>query len=98
MFYLSQTVVSDEERNVYIQLGRSAPFELYLNGELLSKRDDCDTFTSENVHVSGVKLKIGENRLVLRLTQMNADSKWSLVFSKGATCAEHYTDLKYKII
>ncbi|MBP5208278.1 MAG: ADP-ribosylglycohydrolase family protein [Clostridia bacterium] len=98
VFYLSQTVVSDEERNVYIQLGRSAPFELYLNGELLSKRDDCDTFTSENVHISGVKLKKGENRLVLRLTQMNADSKWSLVFSKGATCAEHYTDLKYKII
>lgn len=98
VFYMSQLIVSDEDKETYIQLGRSAPFELYLNGELLAKRNDCDTFTSENVHISGVKLKKGENRLVLRLTQINADSKWSLVFSKGATCSEHLTDLKYRKI
>ena len=98
VFYLSQLVVSDDDRDVYIQLGRTAPFELYLNGELLSRRDDCDTFTSENVHIAGVHLKKGENRLVLRLTQINADSKWSLVFSNGATCAEHITDLKSRMI
>ena len=93
VFYMSQIIVCGEDRECYIQFGRSAPFALYLNGELLSKRDDCDTFTSENVHISGVKLKKGENRLVLRLTQINADSKFSIVFSKGATCAEHYTDI-----
>lgn len=98
VFYMSQIIISDDEKDVYIQLGRSAPFELYLNGEMLAKRDDCDTFTSENVHISGVKLKKGENRLALRLTQINADSKWSLVFSYGATCAEHLTDLKTKRI
>lgn len=98
VFYMSQIIISEEEKDVYIQLGRSAPFELYLNGELLAKRNDCDTFTSENVHISGVKLKKGENRLALRLTQINADSKWSLVFSYGATCAEHLTDLKFKEI
>ena len=98
VFYMSQIIISDNEKDVYIQLGRSAPFELYLNGELLAKRNDCDTFTSENVHISGVKLKKGENRLVLRLTQINADSKWSLVFSYGATCAEHLVDLKTKRI
>lgn len=98
VFYMSQIIVSEEEKDVYIQLGRSAPFELYLNGELLAKRNDCDTFTSENVHISGVKLKKGENRLALRLTQINADSKYSLVFSYGATCAEHLTDLKTKRI
>ena len=91
---MSQIIISEEEKDVYIQFGRSAPFELYLNGELLAKRNDCDTFTSENVHISGVKLKKGENRLVLRLTQINADSKYSLLFSYGATCAEHLTDLK----
>ncbi len=98
VFYMSQILLSDTEKDVYIQFGRSAPFELYLNGELLAKRDDCDTFTSENVHICGVKLKAGENRLVLRLTQINADSKWSLVFSYGATCAEHLTDLSSKKI
>ena len=98
VFYMSQIIISDEEKETYIQFGRSAPFELYFNGELLAKRDDCDTFTSENVHISGVKLKAGENRLVLRLTQINADSKWSLIFSEGATCAEHLTDLKTRKI
>ena len=98
MFYLARKIICDADREVYIQLGRTAPFELYLNGRLLSRRDDCDTFTSENVHVSGVKLLKGENRLLLRLTQINADSKWSLVFSKGATCADHLIDLKTKKI
>ena len=98
VFYMSQIILNEEEKDVYIQFGRSAPFELYLNGELLAKRNDCDTFTSENVHISGVKLKKGENRLVLRLTQINADSKFSLVFSYGATCAQHLTNLKFKRI
>ena len=97
VFYLSQKMICDEEKRLYIQLGRSAPYELYLNGELLSRRDDCDTFTSENVHISGVTLKKGENRLVLRLTQINEDSTFSIVFSYGATCSRHFTDIKTKL-
>ena len=64
--------------------------ELYINGELIAERKGCDTWTAENVHVNGVRLTKGENRIVWRLTRVNADAKYNLIFSTGATCATHY--------
>jgi hypothetical protein len=75
---------------VCVQVGHSAPFALYINGEKIAERKVCDTWTAENVHVQGVQLRAGENRIVLRLTRVNADAKYNLIFSKGPTCATHY--------
>ncbi len=87
--YLSRVLLCPEEMETCVQIGHSAPFALYLNGKLISERKCCDTWTAENVHVQGVKLGAGENRMVLRLTQVNADAKFNVIFSKGPTCAEH---------
>ena len=88
--YLSRILLCPEDMEVCAQIGHSAPFALYINGELIAERKTCDTWTAENVHVQGVKLKKGENRVVLRLTRVNADAKYNLIFSKGPTCASHY--------
>lgn len=88
--YLSRILLCPEDMEVCAQIGHSAPFALYINGELIAERKCCDTWTAENVHVQGVKLKKGENRVVLRLTRVNADAKYNLIFSKGPTCATHY--------
>jgi hypothetical protein len=61
--------------------------------EKLAERKNCDTWDAENVHLADVKLKKGVNRVLLRLTRVNADAKYNLFFSKRATCGEHYTDL-----
>ena len=88
--YLSRILLCPEDMEVCAQIGHSAPFALYINGELIAERKTCDTWTAENVHVQGVKLQKGENRVVLRLTRVNADAKYNLIFSKGPTCASHY--------
>ncbi|MBO5756506.1 MAG: ADP-ribosylglycohydrolase family protein [Clostridia bacterium] len=88
--YLSRVLLCPEDMEVCVQVGHSAPFVLYINGEKIAERKVCDTWTAENVHVQGVKLKKGENRIVLRLTRVNADAKYNLIFSKGPTCASHY--------
>lgn len=87
--YFCRELVSPEDMEVFIQLGHSAPYSLWLNGELISRRDACDTWISENVHVENVRLHAGVNRLLFRVTRVNRDAKMNLIFSYGATCAEH---------
>ena len=88
--YLSRILLCPEDMEVCVQVGHSAPFALWINGEKIAERKTCDTWTAENVHVQGVKLQKGENKIVLRLTRVNADAKYNLIFSKGPTCATHY--------
>ncbi len=96
--YLSQILVAPEDMTVYAQLGYSSPFKFFVNGELVGERHDADTWDAENAHFAGIHLKKGENRIVLRLTRLNADAKYSLVFSKGATCSTHYCCFGTRII
>lgn len=96
VIYLSKVIVCDEDREVFIQVGHSTPFKLYLNGEMIAERDYFDNFTAENVHIENVKLKKGENRLYIRLTKINSDTKFCTVISKGISMSEHIVDLGYK--
>ena len=88
--YLSRVLLCPEDMTVWVHVGHSAPFSLWINGEKIAERKGCDTWTAENVHVKGIKLNKGENRIVWRLTRVNADAKYNLIFSTGATCATHY--------
>ncbi len=87
--YLSRELVAPADETVCVQVGHSAPFALYINGERICERRGCDTFDGENVHVQNVRIREGINRIVIRLTRVNADAKFSLIFSEGATCATH---------
>ena len=92
VYYLSREIVVPEDRSVFLQIGHTAPFECWLNGELLAKREHCDTWTAENVHLDNVKLNAGVNKMMVRLTRVNADAKFNFTIAKGTTCAEHYVD------
>lgn len=95
--YLSRIIVLDEPDTVFMQIGHSAPFALYLNGRLLAQRKNCDNWTNENVHLEGnVQLCKGENRLVLRMTRVNRDATFNVTFSRGKTCAEHIVGWRSK--
>ena len=87
--YLVRGLIAPEDETVCVQMGHSAPFALYINGKLICERRECDTWDAENVHVAGVSLKKGVNSVVLRLTRVNADAKFNLIFSEGETCATH---------
>ncbi len=87
--YLVRGLVSPADECISVQVGHSAPFALYINGKLICERRACDTWDAENVHVRSVSLHRGVNSVVLRLTRVNGDAKFSLIFSEGATCATH---------
>ena len=90
VFYLSQKLYAPEDMTVFAQVGYSSPFKFFVNGELVGERRDTPTWDAENAHFDNIRLKEGENRIVLRLTRTNADARYSLVFSQGLTCSAHY--------
>ena len=92
--YLSRINACDEERSLFLNVGYSSPFALYLNGEMIARRDNFDNWTAENVHIPDVILKKGENRLVLRMTRANADAKYNVTCTYGMACSEHAVGLK----
>ena len=94
--YVSRIIECEEDMELFLNVGYSSPFALYLNGELIAKRDNFDNWTAENVHIDGVKLKKGENKLALRMTRANADAKYNVTFCLGMTCCEQLVGLKSK--
>lgn len=90
VMYMCRRLISPENMSVCIQIGHTSPYSLFINGALVSSRKNCDTWTSENVHLKDISLKKGKNDIVLRITKVNADCKYNMIFSRGETCAEHY--------
>ena len=88
--YLARELVSPVDMEVSLQIGHASPFEVHINGEKVASRDACDNWYSENVHVQNVKIKKGINKIVIRLTRVNSDSKFNLIFSDGPSCTSHY--------
>ena len=88
--YMARELVAPEDMEVCVQIGHTSPFSLWINGELIARRDNCDTFDNENVHVQHIKLKKGINRILWRLTRANSDAKYSLIFSEKAKCSRNY--------
>lgn len=67
------------------------PLELPYNPKMINcdlPNDDLDL----NVHVEGLHLHRGENRIVLRVTRVNADAKMNVTFSREAACSKHIVD------
>ncbi|MCI9337764.1 MAG: ADP-ribosylglycohydrolase family protein [Lachnospiraceae bacterium] len=91
--YFSRILIAPRDMDVCIQIGHTSPFRLSLNGSILAQRDTCDNWTGENVHLENIRLNRGENKMVLRVTRVNAEAKFNITFSRGATCAEHIVDL-----
>ena len=94
--YLSRVISVREDIEVCVQIGYSSPFRLILNGETIAERENCDNWTAENVHLEKIKLRKGDNRLVLRMTRANSDAKYNVTFSKGMACAEHIVGIVSK--
>lgn len=94
--YLSREIISPKNDSVFIQIGFSSPYELWLNGKCLAKRTSCENWTNENTHLLDVPLKKGINKLLLRLTRVNRDDCYNVTLSRRRTCGEHITTLGSK--
>jgi len=90
--YMTRRLISPEDREVAVLVGHTDAYRLWINGEMISRSDDVDWWTGENQHIHGVSLSKGENVVIVQLFRRSQDAKFSLFFTKGGACTEHFTD------
>lgn len=90
--YAIRRLISPEQRTLGIQIGHTDAFKLWINGDLVSERDNTDWWTAENVHIKDFTLKKGLNTILVKLVRRSANANFSIVFTKGGPCTEHYFD------
>jgi len=76
--YLVTTFLSPEDRTIELAVGHTAPFKLWINGELIGVSERNTWWTCENRHFD-VTLKKGENIFILKCAQQTDSAKYSLM-------------------
>lgn len=74
VMYMCRRLISPGAMTVCMQIGHTSPYSLFINGKLVSSRNYCDTWTSENVHLKDIEICAGKNDIVFRITKVNADA------------------------
>ncbi len=90
--YMVRRLICPGKRTVGIQIGHTDAYKLWINGKLISERDNVDWWTAENAHIHGFELQEGENTIVVRLVRRSENADFSLIFCKAGACSAHYTD------
>lgn len=92
--YAERLIHSEIEQEVSLILGHSDAYKLWLNGELISESDQVDWWTAENKHLTQLKFKKGQNRVLLKCHRHGKDATYSLIFTQlGKSFPKHITDL-----
>jgi hypothetical protein len=94
--YLSRTIVSPDEREVFLTLGNSDPVRIYLNGEKVFEADEVMMWSPFNNHCR-VKLKKGENKFLVKMVRQGDSCRLTLGFrstqSPYFNCSDWTVDL-----
>ena len=96
VIYMYRTIICDNDRKIHIQIGRSMPYTLWINGKCILERHDCVNFTTENEHMYDVPLKKGENSIVIKICRINSDARLMFTMLEDRLCPPHIVDIKNK--
>jgi ADP-ribosylglycohydrolase len=94
--YLSRTIVSPDERELFLVLGNSDSVRIYLNGEQVFEADEAMMWSPYNNNCR-VKLKQGANKLLVKMVRHGDASRLTLGFrttqSGYFNCSDWTVDL-----
>lgn len=79
--YLSQTIISPEDREVWLVIGNNDGFKIWINDDLVFYKDEMRLWTPYN-NYEIVKLKKGENQIVLKLLKRTENLRFSFGIRK----------------
>ena len=91
--HLRRKLICPEDRMLFLNIGHSDAYKLWINGALVSERSNVAWWTPENVHVSNVSLRKGKNDIVLYLERNGLEAAFSLIFTVKNTCGAHLVDM-----
>ncbi|MCD9025015.1 ADP-ribosylglycohydrolase family protein [Cohnella silvisoli] len=90
--YAERRLHCPEDREVHVMVGHTDGYRLWINDEEISASDERDWWTAENKHHRGIKLRKGENRIVLKCIRRGASAEYSLIFSEKGSCMPQQYD------
>ncbi len=97
--YLARTVLSPDDRPVYVVVGNNDGYRLYLNGEKIGEADESVWWTPFN-NVHRARLQRGANHLLVKLLKRGDNLKFTLGFradtgacGSGFNCEDWLVDL-----
>ena len=85
-------MISPEDRTLALLIGHTDAYSLWINGQLVSRRDNVDWWTAENAHVHEFPIREGENEIIVKLVRRTAKADFSLTFTKSGSCSPQYGD------
>jgi hypothetical protein len=83
------TFQSAEEREAEIRLGCKNAWKVWLNGELLFARDEYHRGAQIDQYRMPVKLKKGENRILVKCSQNEQTEKWTVEWEFQLRVCDH---------
>lgn len=89
--YMVRQLIAPEDKVLGLEIGHTDAYKLWINGELISERDNTDWWTAENAHIHDFQLRKGVNEIVVKLVRRGAKADFSLLFVRSGPCSPHYT-------
>jgi ADP-ribosylglycohydrolase len=96
--YLARTIVSPDDRSIYLVVGNTDGYRLYLNGALIAEIDEQIAWTPFN-NVHRVGLRSGPNQVLLKLLKSGDSLRFTLGLradtgdTRGHNCEDWAVDL-----
>ena len=97
--YLDRTIVSPQERDVYLMVGNSDAYRLYVNSEKVAEVDDCGLWAPFN-NGHAVRLRQGPNHILVKLLRRGDDLRFTFAVRENTgacggnhNCEDWLTDL-----
>lgn len=75
--YLARTIISPDDRPVFIVVGNNDGYRLYLNGQKVGERDESTWWAPFN-NAHRVRLRAGANQLLVKLLKRGDELKFTL--------------------
>ncbi|GGD78308.1 ADP-ribosylglycohydrolase family protein [Paenibacillus nasutitermitis] len=91
--YAQRQLYSPKDQTVHLLVGHTDAYEVWINGECVSKSDQVDWWTTENRHHSNITLRAGQNTLLLKCIRRGAHASYSMNFSEKGSCMPLVFDL-----
>jgi hypothetical protein len=91
--YVARTLISPAAQPVFIVIGNSDSYRLYLNGDLVGEADEAVWWTPFNA-VYKADLKQGENQILIKLLRRGDEMRFTLGFRIRATSGEEVLSLR----
>ena len=94
--YLSRTLVLPKTQDVWMAVGHTDAYKMWVNGELVAEVTEPSAWTPFNRQIQ-VSLNEGENEVIVKLFKRSDHLRWTMGLRKDSTAGERARDYRWSM-